>query len=108
ARAQGRSRIFVDPSSFGSRTQASGATTAGSVARRGQRQLHLGPYRTWEGRVTTKERPMRIALCSDEPYSVHQTIEAELTRRGHDVVRFGCLKSHEEEPWADAAERAAL
>ena len=51
---------------------------------------------------------MRIAVCSDEPYAVHGVIEAELARRGHEVVRFGSLASGREEPWADVAERAAL
>ncbi len=51
---------------------------------------------------------MRIALCSDEPYAVHRVIEEELTRRGHQVVRFGAIASEREEPWADAAEQAAL
>src|SRR5262245_11929295 len=51
---------------------------------------------------------MRIALCSDEPYSVHQVIEDELVRRNHEVVRFGAAQSHEEEPWAVAAEQAAV
>ncbi|WP_394824776.1 RpiB/LacA/LacB family sugar-phosphate isomerase [Pendulispora albinea] len=51
---------------------------------------------------------MRIALCSDEPYAVHQTIEDELARRGHEVVRFGAIASKKDEPWADVAEQAAL
>lgn len=51
---------------------------------------------------------MRIAVCSDEPYPVHDVLVAELERRGHDVVRFGSLASGREEPWADVAEAAAL
>jgi ribose 5-phosphate isomerase B len=51
---------------------------------------------------------MRIALCSDEPYPVHETIKQELTRRGHEVVPFGAVASGAEEPWAEVAERAAL
>lgn len=50
---------------------------------------------------------MRIAFCSDEPYPVHAVIEAELVRRGHEVVRFGAIASGHEEPWAEVAERAA-
>jgi ribose 5-phosphate isomerase B len=51
---------------------------------------------------------MRVALCSDEPYPVHQTLAREIERRGHTVVRFGACESGAEEPWALAAERAAL
>lgn len=51
---------------------------------------------------------MRIALCSDEPYPVHAAIEEEVTRRGHEVVRFGAIASGREEAWADVAEQAAL
>ena len=51
---------------------------------------------------------MRVALCSDEPYPVHAVIEAELERRGHEVVRFGAVASGREEAWADVAEQAAL
>jgi len=51
---------------------------------------------------------MRIALCSDEPYPVHEVIEQELERRGHETVRFGAVASGTEEPWAPAAEKAAL
>ena len=50
---------------------------------------------------------MRIAVCSDEPYPVHQTVIAELKRRGHEVVRFGAVASGNEEPWATVAEEAA-
>jgi ribose 5-phosphate isomerase B len=38
---------------------------------------------------------------------VHDTIVAELERRGHQVVRFGSLASGNEEPWALVAEQAA-
>lgn len=51
---------------------------------------------------------MRVAVCSDEPYPVHETIVKELERRGHEVVRFGALASGREEPWALVAEEAAL
>ena len=51
---------------------------------------------------------MRVALCSDEPYPVHAVIEAELERRGHEVLRFGAVASGREEAWADVAEQAAL
>jgi ribose 5-phosphate isomerase B len=50
---------------------------------------------------------MRIALCSDEPYPVHDIIRDELTRRGHEVVAFGAIASGAEEPWAEVAESAA-
>jgi ribose 5-phosphate isomerase B len=50
---------------------------------------------------------VRVALCSDEPYAVHDTIRQELENRGHVVVPFGAVRSGREEPWADAAEEAA-
>ncbi len=50
---------------------------------------------------------MRIAVGSDEPYYVHDVIVEELTRRGHEVVRFGSLVDGEEHPWADVAEAGA-
>jgi ribose 5-phosphate isomerase B len=50
---------------------------------------------------------MRIALCSDEPYPVHATVERWLRERGHEVVRFGAIASGKEEPWAVVAEQAA-
>jgi ribose 5-phosphate isomerase B len=51
---------------------------------------------------------VNVALCSDETYPVHELVEAELVRRGHRVSRFGSLASGREEPWALAAEAAAL
>lgn len=50
---------------------------------------------------------MRVALCSDESYPVHQTLERELRTRGHEVVAFGAILSGKDEPWPDAAEAAA-
>jgi ribose 5-phosphate isomerase B len=50
---------------------------------------------------------MRIALCSDELYPVHQTLRAELSRRGHQFELFGALASRAPEPWATVAEQAA-
>lgn len=51
---------------------------------------------------------MRIALCSDEPYPVHDIVRGELEKRGHEVVAFGAVESGQDEPWAKAAESAAL
>ena len=51
---------------------------------------------------------MRIALCSDEVYPVHELIEQALLARGHEVQRFGALGTRLEEPWALVAEEAAL
>lgn len=51
---------------------------------------------------------MRIAVCSDEPYPVQQTIAAVLRDAGHDVVPFGAAADGNEAPWALVAERAAL
>jgi ribose 5-phosphate isomerase B len=51
---------------------------------------------------------MRIALCSDEVYPVHEWVERALVERGHEVVRFGALRTGADAPWALAAEEAAL
>jgi ribose 5-phosphate isomerase B len=51
---------------------------------------------------------VRIALCSDEPYRVHETLAAEIRARGHEVVPYGAVATGREEPWADVAEHAAL
>jgi ribose 5-phosphate isomerase B len=51
---------------------------------------------------------MRIALCSDENYPVHDTIRRVLEERGHEVVPFGAVRTGSDVPWADAAEGAAL
>lgn len=51
---------------------------------------------------------MKIALCSDEPYPVHDIVAEELEKRGHDVVAFGAVATKREHPWAEVAERAAL
>lgn len=50
---------------------------------------------------------MRIAVCSDEPYRVHDVLVAEIERHGHQVQRFGSLATGTEQPWAIAAEAAA-
>lgn len=50
---------------------------------------------------------MRIVVCSDEPYRVHEVIVQELEGRGHEVVRMGSLADGEEHAWALLAERAA-
>ena len=51
---------------------------------------------------------MKIAVCSDEPYPVHDTVLSEIAARGHRVVRFGSIASGREHPWALVAEEAAL
>lgn len=51
---------------------------------------------------------MRIALCSDEIYPVHELVAGALAERGHDVERFGALLSGEATSWALTAEAAAL
>jgi ribose 5-phosphate isomerase B len=51
---------------------------------------------------------MRVALCSDEPYAVHDTIARVLRERGHEVCPFGACASKTDVPWAEAAEEAAL
>src|SRR5688572_4916884 len=51
---------------------------------------------------------MRIALCSDEIYPVHELCEQLLAARGHAAQRFGALGTRAEVPWAKCAEEAAL
>ncbi|MBI2712511.1 MAG: RpiB/LacA/LacB family sugar-phosphate isomerase [Bdellovibrio sp.] len=51
---------------------------------------------------------MRIALCSDEPYPIHDLIAAEIQKRRHEVVPFGSLITKKEEPWWIVAKEAAL
>jgi len=51
---------------------------------------------------------MRIALCSDEVYPVHELVERALTERGHDVERFGALRGGGTTSWALTAEAAAV
>jgi ribose 5-phosphate isomerase B len=51
---------------------------------------------------------MRIALCSDEPYPVHDLVRGLLETRGHSVLAFGSVKTGKEAPWAEVAEQAAL
>jgi ribose 5-phosphate isomerase B len=50
---------------------------------------------------------MRVAVCSDEPYPVHQIVIEELEKRGHQVVTFGAIATGDDEPWAPVAEEAA-
>lgn len=50
---------------------------------------------------------MKIAICSDESYPVHETIVQEVKRRRHTIICFGSLKSGEEESWARVAREAA-
>lgn len=50
---------------------------------------------------------MKIALCADEPYPVHETLRDQIESRGHTVEPFGAPADGREHPWADAAEAAA-
>jgi ribose 5-phosphate isomerase B len=50
---------------------------------------------------------MRIAMCSDEPYPVHETVRSVIEARGHSVVPFGSVATGRDAPWADVAEQAA-
>jgi ribose 5-phosphate isomerase B len=50
---------------------------------------------------------MRIAICSDEPYAVHATVQRVVRERGHEVVAFGAIEDGREQPWALVAEQAA-
>ncbi|HTE53893.1 MAG TPA: RpiB/LacA/LacB family sugar-phosphate isomerase [Kofleriaceae bacterium] len=51
---------------------------------------------------------MRIALCADEPYPVHQTLRRAIEERGHTVEPFGAAADGREAPWVEVAERAAV
>jgi ribose 5-phosphate isomerase B len=51
---------------------------------------------------------MRIAVCSDEPYPVHATVQRLLAERGHQILAFGSVATGSEQPWAQVAEQAAL
>ncbi|MEN0064838.1 MAG: RpiB/LacA/LacB family sugar-phosphate isomerase [Myxococcota bacterium] len=51
---------------------------------------------------------MRIAVCSDEPYPVHEVVIGELETRGHQVLRLGAIADGQETPFASLAEAAAL
>jgi ribose 5-phosphate isomerase B len=51
---------------------------------------------------------MRIAVCSDEIYPVHDLVQKELVARGHAVAPFGALAAGRETPWALSAEEAAV
>lgn len=51
---------------------------------------------------------MRVAVCSDEPYPVHEVVCQLLEERGHEVQRFGAVLTGEEQSWAEVAEQAAL
>lgn len=50
---------------------------------------------------------MRIAVSSDENYSVNEFVVTEIQARGHSVLRFGSLVSGEEMAYVDATREAA-
>jgi len=50
---------------------------------------------------------MRIAICSDEPYPVHDVVRSLIEARGHSVTPFGSIASGKEAPWPEVAEQAA-
>jgi ribose 5-phosphate isomerase B len=50
---------------------------------------------------------MRIALCSDEPYPMNFSIAEHLESLGHEILRFGSLKTKNPESWADQTRLAA-
>jgi ribose 5-phosphate isomerase B len=51
---------------------------------------------------------MKIALCSDELYPIHDLCIQELERLGHKVISFGAPKTRVEENWVLVAREAAL
>ncbi|ARG98153.1 RpiB/LacA/LacB family sugar-phosphate isomerase [Legionella micdadei] len=50
---------------------------------------------------------MKIAVCSDELYPVNEFVVRELERMGHKVIRFGAIKSRQNESWTQATQAAA-
>ena len=59
-------------------------------------------------RVDFKGERMRIVVCSDEPYPVHDIVIAQLEARGHEVERMGAVASGQDVPYGSLAEAAAL
>lgn len=51
---------------------------------------------------------MKIAVCSDELYPIHQLCHDELRLLGHQMVPFGSIKSGKNECYASVARDAAL
>ena len=50
---------------------------------------------------------MRIAICSDEPYPIHDAVVAFVEELGHEVVRYGSLVDGREQDWVATADEAA-
>ena len=50
---------------------------------------------------------MKIALCSDEPYPIHDLICADLEARKHKIQGFGSFASKRAEPWVECTLEAA-
>ena len=50
---------------------------------------------------------LKIAVCSDEPYPIHDLLQAELEARGHQIVAFGSMLDGAQAPWVQTAEAAA-
>jgi ribose 5-phosphate isomerase B len=51
---------------------------------------------------------MKIAVCSDELFPIHDFCVEELIRLGHSVMSFGAIKSRKDECYASVAREAAL
>ncbi len=51
---------------------------------------------------------MKIAVCTDELYLIHDLCKEELLRMGHQVTCFGALASRKNENWVTVARDAAL
>jgi len=50
---------------------------------------------------------MKIAICSDEPYPIHDAVVAFVEELGHEVVRYGSLIDGREQDWVATADQAA-
>ena len=50
---------------------------------------------------------MKIAICSDEPYPIHDAVVAFVEELGHEVVRYGSLVDGQDQDWVATANKAA-
>ena len=50
---------------------------------------------------------MKIAICSDEPYPIHDAVVSFVEELGHEVVRYGSLIDGKEQDWVETAYKAA-
>lgn len=51
---------------------------------------------------------MKVAICSDEYYPIHDLCIHEIKRLGHSPISFGAIKTKKNECFASAAKEASL